>query len=113
MQNNSKKYSGAAPILSGLIDAALVIALFLFIYHFTLPDLLAPVIKTYPNLCIVALYIFYRLLTILLFDATPGMKMLDLVFLNSEEEKLSIKEKILASFFILFRGVDYYRLYKM
>lgn len=111
MQNTNKRYYGTATILSGLIDAALAIALFLLIYHFALPALLAPVVKAYPNLSIVVLYLFYRLVTILLFDATPGMKLMHLVFLNSREEGLSIKEKIMASFFILFRGVDYYRLY--
>jgi uncharacterized RDD family membrane protein YckC len=56
------------------------------------------------------LFFAFRLISIYLFDSTIGMKVCKLTFLNANEEGLSIKEKILASFFILFEGVDYYKI---
>jgi hypothetical protein len=44
-----------------------------------------------------------------LFRGTPGMRILNLVFLNGEEEETDFKEKLLASIFILYRGVDYFQ----
>src|SRR6476660_8970320 len=51
---------------------------------------------------------FYRMITLLLFNGTVGMKLLGVTFLSGEGLSLSLKEKLLASFFILYKGVGYY-----
>ena len=90
-------------VLAGLIDAALLIALVLgFIYWTRIAVLLE-----YPNASFWIGFISIRFISILLFNATLGMKVLRLVFLNGNEGILTLKEKFLASIFVLFRGVDY------
>jgi hypothetical protein len=54
-------------------------------------------------------FILYRFIAILFLRGTPGMRILNLIFLNGEEEETDFKEKLLASIFILYRGVDYYQ----
>ena len=90
-------------VLAGLIDAALLIALVLgFIYWAKIAVLLE-----YPNASFWIGFISIRFISILLFNGTPGMKVLRLIFLNGNEGILTLKEKFLASIFVLFRGVDY------
>jgi uncharacterized RDD family membrane protein YckC len=93
-------------VLAGLIDAALIIAFFVFFFN---SIAFTPTIKTNPNLSLFTGFILYRLISISIFNSTLGMKVLRLTFLTEDEEILSFKEKLLASIFILFKGVDYYR----
>ena len=90
-------------LLAGLIDAALLIAQVVgFIYWTRIALLLEN-----PNASFWIGFISIRFISILLFNATLGMKVMTLVFLNGAEGILTIKEKFLASIFVLFRGVDY------
>jgi len=93
-------------VLAGLIDAALIIALFVFSY---ISIALPPSIQANPNLSLFTGFILYRMISIAISNSTLGMRVLKLTFLNADEEILSLKEKFLASIFILFRGVDYYQ----
>lgn len=54
------------------------------------------------------LLIGYRLLTIRFLQGTIGMLLCRLQFLNTDEQPLSVKESLLASVFVLYRG-DYYK----
>ncbi len=93
-------------LLAGLIDASLIIAFFVFLFK---SNAFSPIIQANPNLSLFIGFILYRLITITLFNSTLGMRVFNLIFLNADEKLLSLKEKLLASIFILFRGVDYYR----
>jgi len=90
-------------LIAGLIDAAIVLGvLLLLLNEVTIPAWLNPVFLLMAGLGL------YRLLSLLLFNGTPGMKLFAIIFLNGEMEPLNLKEKSLAAFFILYRGVDYY-----
>jgi uncharacterized RDD family membrane protein YckC len=94
---------------SGIIDAALVLVLSLAIL-FALPvdfrsKLESPVT---PGLYIFITFAIYRLIALLLFKETIGMYISKTKLLNGDLEPLSKKENILAAFFILVNGVDYY-----
>lgn len=93
-------------VLAGLIDAALVIAFFaFFVSSYEIP----PLIIAYPNLAIFIFFVLYRITTILIASATLGMSVLGLTFLNNNEESIGLVEKLLATIFILYQGVGYYR----
>ena len=99
-------------IAAGLIDAVLIFCFFIMIFNLIQPNILSKLLANInPTLCIFLGLIMYRFLTILLFDSTMGMILFKLVFLNGDQEALALKEKILASIFILFQGVDYYKKY--
>ena len=93
-------------VFAGLIDASLIISFFVFLMK---QNVLSFTIQANPNLSLLIGFILYRFITILLFDSTLGMMVLKLIFLNADQTTLSIKEKLLASFFILFQGVDYFQ----
>lgn len=96
-------------IIAGLIDAALVILAVIWIMRTGIPAPLYTFAVYYsPELLILILLIVYRFLTILFFRGTLGMAIWGVQFLNGEGERLSVKESLLASFFILHQGVDYY-----
>lgn len=96
---------------AGLIDASLTIAFFVTLFSLLPSTILNSVQSNInENLCIFLGFIVYRFITILFFNGTLGMKVLKLVFLNGDEEALTFKEKSLASIFILYQGVEYYKL---
>jgi hypothetical protein len=93
----------------GLVDIvlALLLVTLLLVYQTPQPlyQLIFPVNST---LLVILWLVFYRLVTLLLFNGTIGMKLFGVVLLNSEQQPLSLKEKMLAAVFILYKGVDYY-----
>lgn len=91
--------------LSGIIDAAIVLVLI----SGTLMLLPQDIRNKFNNM----LFIFralalYRLFCILVLNGTLGMKLCRIKLLNDDLTPLSVVEKILAAFFILFKGVAYY-----
>jgi len=95
---------------ASLIDASLIITFFVTLFSLLPSTILNSVQSNIDeNLCIFLGFIIYRFITILVFDGTLGMKVLNLVFLNGDEEALTLKEKTLASIFILYQGVEYYK----
>ena len=96
-------------ILFGLVDAALAILFVsLILVHQTpghLYQLIAPV---NPSFLVLIWLIIYRFISLAIFNGTVGMKLFGVILLNSEEQPLSIIEKLLVSFFVLYKGVDYY-----
>jgi uncharacterized RDD family membrane protein YckC len=93
-------------IAAGLIDGLLYMGLIFFLIDsVSLPEKE----RTILMLSFPYSFIVYRFIAILLFRGTPGMRILNLVFLNAEEEETDFTEKLLASFFILYRGVDSYQ----
>lgn len=105
----SKANSGSI-VLAGLIDSAIPICVFVFYFIYLSEESLHVITGIAdPNLWVLMGFIIYRSVSILLFDQTLGMRLFSLQYLNSNEELLSISEKLLASIFILFRGVDYYK----
>jgi hypothetical protein len=61
------------------------------------------------TLCVLALIVVYRTCCLLLFGQTVGMKIFRVVLRNGLEKELTIKERLLASSFILYKGVAYYK----
>ena len=96
--------------LSGIIDAAIILAVFVGVASFfplrALSSLEGPVT---PGLYILLLLAIYRLISLLIFNGTTGMRICRIKILNDDLESLSFKEKVFASFFILINGVAYYR----
>ena len=95
--------------MASVIDAAIIIALFIGITRY-LPETILAKLKSpiRPEFYILILLAFYRLVSIFLFNGTIGMLICRIKLLNSELGLLSSKEKTLAAFFILINGVDYY-----
>ena len=93
-------------IAAGLIDGALYIGFFVCLFQYVN---LPVIVKTHPNKSLFFGFILYRFIAILFLRGTLGMRTFNLVFLNEEEAKTDFTEKLLASFFILYRGVDYYQ----
>lgn len=85
-------------VLAGLIDAALVI-----LFYFVIPHLIFPIVPFLLTL------ILYRVVTIINYGATFGMKLFGVTYLTAEQEELNTKEKLWAAFFVLYEGVDYFR----
>src|SRR5574337_560867 len=91
----------------GLIDVVcvLVIAICLMKYQL-LPLQILNVIN--PTLLVVICFIIHRMALFLFFSRSLGMRIFGVCLLNSELRPLSFAEKLLASVFILYKGVDYY-----
>lgn len=97
-------------VLLGLVDGALIMLVF-WQYSKWLAALSPygiPVYVASPILLIGLTYVLYRFLCLLIFNGTLGMKIFKVIYLDGEEQPLSIYDKLLASCFILYRGVDYY-----
>lgn len=98
MEKTYAKAGYARIVLAGLIDAALVIVFFAAIFA-----------ALVPNITVLGCLVLYRLFTIVNNGHTLGMQALGLTFLSGEEAPLNLNEKLLASVFILYQGVGYYR----
>ena len=93
----------------GLIDVVIIFLVLVAILIYQKPLLVFKFISKInsPVLYIAAL-IIYRLICLLIFNVTIGMTILRVRLLNGELKKLTIKERILAAFFVLYKGVSYY-----
>lgn len=105
MEKANAKAGYVRIVLAGLIDAALVIFLFVGIVN----SLGAGFWLLWPNFSVLGCLVLYRLVTIINNGRTLGMQVLDLAFLSGEEEPLNLNEKLLAAVFVLYQGVGYYR----
>lgn len=111
MQTQHTQADISKQIAAGLIDAVIILFLFWQYSKYLAPRSLydLPIYPIHPVFLIVGGLVLYRLFFLVLFNGTPGMKLLKVVFLNGEEAPLSLSEKFLASIFILYRGVEYYK----
>ena len=95
--------------LAGLLDAAFAILCVVLLFRY---QSLAPVrfliININASLLVLIWLMLYRFITIAFLNGTIGMHMLRIQFLNGDEQPLTFKESLLASFFILYAGVNYY-----
>lgn len=93
----------------GFADAALVICLMVLVAVYKVP---APVYELMTSmngtLFLLIFYVIYRFMSLLIFNATPGMLLSKVCLLDADQQPLSILEKILASVFILYKGTGYY-----
>ena len=105
---NRKAHLGIQ-FLTGLIDSLISLAsYFALLYYF--PDIIFT-ISHFHLASEIAAYIWfgiYRMIALLLFNGTIGMKVCRIHLLNGDLEHLSFLEKICAGFFVLLNGVDYY-----
>ncbi len=95
--------------IAGIIDGASIITLFV-VATYNLPQIILDKLQSpiRPEFYILILFGFYRLVALLLANGTLGMWICRIKLLNSDCEKLSIKEKLSAAFFVLINGVEYY-----
>lgn len=105
MEKEYAKGGYARIVLAGLIDAALVIFLFVGIVTNLGPSFWV----WWPNFSVLGCLVLYRLVAIINNGRTLGMQVLGLTFLSGEEEPLNLNEKLLAAVFVLYQGVGYYR----
>ena len=95
--------------LAGLIDAAIVIVLYMGIAFCLRQSILTRIEPTIlPLLLIIILFALHRLFFMIIANSTMGMRIFKIELLNDDLESLTLKEKIFASFFILINGVAYY-----
>ncbi len=106
---NLKEANALKKNIAGIIDAAIIIAFFIGVTSFLpqniLDKLQHPIRIEFYILILLALY---RLVLIIFFNETVGMRICRIKFLNGGLQPLSLKEKILAVFFILINGTGYY-----
>jgi hypothetical protein len=96
-------------VFIGLIDVVLALLVVTLISIYRFPEPLYQLFSfVNPTLLVLLWFVIYRLICFLFFDRTIGMKLFHAILLNGELESLSVKEKILASAFILYKGVGYY-----
>lgn len=108
--NNHIEARQLSKTLAGLIDAAIVIAAFILLAHYSKTfEAYFFASKMKPELMIFIFLIIYRLLAICLLKATIGMRICNIMLLNKKELPLTFEENFLAAFFILYKGVNYYR----
>lgn len=99
MEIKYAKPNYSAKLIASLVDIILVGFLM---------GVFLPLYKINPFLFMLG-FIFYRVVTIYFIGSTLGMRIFRMLFLNADEEDLSTKEKVLAAFFILYKGADYYQ----
>jgi hypothetical protein len=96
-------------LLFSFIDIGLCFLLISLVTIYRTPtelyQLLEPINSTLGLLMII---ILYRLCSFSLLGQTFGMKLFRVVLRNGQGKKLSGAERMLASFFILYKGVGYY-----
>ena len=93
-------------VAAGIVDAAVGI---LIIYVIALLSIKYTYIEV-NFLFVMIAFSMYRLVAVILFEGTIGMRVFDLLYLNAEMEALTAKEKLLAACFVLYRGVAYYEI---
>lgn len=98
-------------VLVGLIDALLTLALVILVGIFIKLEVLYAYLDiTHGFLPAFIVFIMYRLLSLLFFRQTLGMRLFRLILLNGDEQPLTFFEKTLAAAFILYRGTGYYQI---
>jgi uncharacterized RDD family membrane protein YckC len=97
-------------VFMGLIDVVLALLSLTLVFVYLLPKPVCEALCTINSwlLALIGLVI-YRLLSFTFFNRTIGMKIFNVCLLNSDLRPLSFIEKLLASVFILYKGVDYYK----
>jgi len=92
---------------AGISDATISIFLYICIAFFLPQSALNSIWQFIYVLMSLAVY---RLISIVFFHQTIGMRLCNIQLLNEYDDRLSIKEKIFAAFFILINGIAYYKL---
>lgn len=96
-------------VLAGLIDASLPLALVATVFITKKPEgLYSSLEGINGSLLVLIVFVVYRLLSLLFFRQTLGMKLFRLVLRNGEEQPLTWLENVLAALFVLYRGTHYY-----
>lgn len=109
--NACKKAANSVSMLkkhsAGVIDAAIIIG-FTALAVINLPYNTLLFLETYmpPECYILLLFILYRFVCIVFFNRTVGMKVASIYLIN-QVKVLTIKEKILAVFFVLLPDIYY------
>ena len=95
--------------LIGLIDASIATGILIFLSTKRNPFFLYEIMTTYNTALITLLWFaLYRLICIIFFKGTIGMKLFRVRFLTGDLKLPSLLDSALASFFILKNGIRYY-----
>jgi hypothetical protein len=107
---NYSEASYGKQVLAGLVDAALSLSLVTTLMITGVPEVFYQYLEHInSSLLTLIVFGFYRLVSLLLFHQTLGMKLCRVILLNGEEQPLTNGEKLLAAFFILYKGTSYYQ----
>jgi len=93
--------------IAGFIDAIGILILYLISFVAKISFFL-PLADFYKVLYIFALFIVYRLVTILIMDRTIGMYLLGMAFLKEDQTALNTKEKLCAAVMVYIHDIDCY-----
>ncbi|MES1216379.1 MAG: hypothetical protein ABUT20_12760 [Bacteroidota bacterium] len=100
--------SHSKQIAIGLIDASIALASILLLTFNKFPKVLYDLVTTYnTSLLILLWFALYRLVCIILFKRTIGMKIFSVKLMTESLQAPSLLESFLASFFVLINGIRY------
>jgi uncharacterized RDD family membrane protein YckC len=107
---NYREASSGTQALAGLIDASLSLALVYILMATWQPEPLYSLVEGMNStLLTFVVFTLYRILSLLFFRQTLGMRIFRVVLLNGEEQPLTLLEKSLAAIYIFYRGTSYYQ----
>ena len=110
IDESKEEASYLSQVFVGMVDVVLSLGLFALVFSLQFRETLIGIFSVINPILLLVLWLaIYRLLSFAIFGRTIGMKLFNIVLLNGEEQALSFKEKILASVFILYKGVRYYK----
>ena len=93
----------------GVVDGAIVYALFYMLYRFLPYDLQMNTIRAiYPGLVFLGMVILYRLIALFGFNQTIGMRVLKIQYLTKDHHELSSMQKLMATFLIFTDQVKHF-----
>lgn len=107
---NYSEASYTKQVIVGLIDASLCLSLVVTFSITKQPEALYRLVEIVnPSLLVFILFAVYRFVSLHFFNQTIGMRLLDVILLNGNDQPLTFLEKLLAAIFILYRGTTYYQ----
>jgi hypothetical protein len=93
-----------------IVDLAIPFAILSFIFYIKWPAFNFMLRYNFTVLVILFVFVF-RFAGIILTGASVGMKVMRVELLDGYLQPLNFKSRMLAGFFILYRGADYYTLH--
>ncbi|RYZ21188.1 MAG: hypothetical protein EOO16_13935 [Chitinophagaceae bacterium] len=97
-------------LLMRLIDLLLPAGLLVALLYFKRPPALYAALSGVNTLLLAVVFLLaYRLVSLLLAGATPGMFIARVELLDGHEQPLDARSRLLAAGFVLYRGADYYK----
>ncbi|MDR7847119.1 hypothetical protein RIU21_10110 [Riemerella anatipestifer] len=107
-KNRSAKADLIKKNIAGTIDAIIVIMLYCILLLSKYYTICNNMTDNYKILYIFAIFIIYRLITIITIKRTIGMILIGIEFSKKDGTRLNLKEKLLATMMVYENNVEYY-----